>query len=252
MDYEERARIATAEGVDLELDLAGLGSRGSARLLDVIIQSIILLAVAVFFGLVFADSDIAEAVIAITAALISFVVLWGYDTLFETFNSGQTPGKRRLGIRVVSEAGGGLTFRMAAIRSIMRIVDEGTLLLGALFSIARSARSQRLGDMAAGTLVVRDAASVDDSPSSREFRLRESSWRLLEQAGGWDTSAISAEDAATIRQYLDRRAVLDPRRRRELTGEMAARLRPRVPGAEEGIDPEVFLEVVAALKARRG
>ena len=104
------------------------------------------------------DSELADAVLAVIGAIVSFVVIWGYDTLFETFNSGQTPGKKRLSIRVVSESGGGLSFRMAAIRNLLRIVDEGTLFLGALFSIAASPRNQRLGDMAAGTLVVREEA----------------------------------------------------------------------------------------------
>lgn len=251
MEYEERARIATAEGVELELELAGLGSRGSARLIDAILQGLILLAVGIGFALTAADSDLGDAVLAIIAAIGSFVVLWGYDTLFETFNSGQTPGKRRLSIRVVSEAGGGLSFRMAAIRSIMRIVDEGTLLLGALFSIARSRRNQRLGDMAAGTIVVRDAPAADVA-GAHEFQLRESSWRLLERAGGWDTSGISGEDAATIRQFLERRSLLPPNRRRQLADGLAARLRERVSGADQATDSEQFLEVVAALKARRG
>lgn len=250
MEYEDRARIATAEGVELELELAGMGSRGSARVLDAILQGLILLVVGIVFSAVVEDSETAEAVLAIIAVVISFVILWGYDTLFETFNSGQTPGKQRLSIRVVSESGAGLSFRMAAIRSIMRIVDEGTFLLGALFSIARSPRNQRLGDMAAGTLVVRDAPVTTGTAS--ELNLRESSWRLLDGAGAWDTTAIGADDVATIRQFLDRRGVIPPQRRRALADEMASRLRSRVPGAEPGIDSEQFLEVLAALKARRG
>jgi len=252
VEYEERARIATAEGVELELELAGLGSRGSARLIDAILQGLILLAVGIGFALTAADSDLGDAVLAIIAAIVGFLVLWGYDALFETFNSGQTPGKRRLSIRVVSEAGGGLSFRMAAIRSIMRIVDEGPLLLGALFSIARSRRNQRLGDMAAGTIVVREAPAEDVAGATHEFQLRESSWRLLDQAGGWDTSRISGEDAATVRQFLERRSLLPPNRRRQLADGLAARLRGRVSGADQATDSEQFLEVVAALKARRG
>lgn len=250
MEYEDRARIATAEGVELELELAGMGSRGSARLIDAILQGLILLAAGIVFGAIVDDSNAAEALLAIVGIVIGFVVLWGYDTLFETFNSGQTPGKKRLGIRVVSESGAGLSFRMAAIRSIMRIIDEGTFLLGALFSIARSPRNQRLGDMAAGTLVVRDESAT--ATASPELNLRESSWRLLDQAGSWDTTAISAAEMATIRQFLDRRSTLPPQRRRALADEMAARMRARVPGAEPGADSEQFLEVLAALKARRG
>jgi uncharacterized RDD family membrane protein YckC len=248
VEYGDRARIATAEGVELELELAGMGSRGSARVIDVLLQFVILIVVWIIFGVSVGDSGLSDALIAVIGTVTTFVVIWGYDTLFEAFNAGQTPGKRRLSIRVVSEAGGGLTFRMAAIRNVLRIVDEGTLLIAAFISIARSPRNQRLGDMAAGTLVIRES-----KPAQRaELQLRESSWRLLEQAGAWDTTAIGADDLSTIRQFLDRRADLPPDRRRELADGIAGRLHHRVPGSGAATDSEQFLEVVAALKARRG
>ena len=80
--------------------------------------------------------------------LIGFVVLWAYDALFETFWSGRTPGKRQLGIRVLSDNGAPEGFAQAAVRNLLRIVDEYlTLWLAALISMVRSERTQRLGDI---------------------------------------------------------------------------------------------------------
>jgi uncharacterized RDD family membrane protein YckC len=251
MEYEDRARIATAEGLELDLELAGLGSRGSARALDMLLQTLILIAVWIAFGAT-ANDELSGAALAIVGSILTFVVIWGYDSLFEAFNSGQTPGKSRLQIRVVAESGGAINFRMAAVRNLLRIIDEGTLFLVAFLTIARSKRNQRLGDMLAGTLVIRDAPEAGTDGSESELQLRESSWRVLETASGWDTTAVGSEDLAVVRQFLLRRPVLPPERRRSLASALAGRLRDRVPGSDPTIDNEQFLEILAALKARRG
>ena len=75
---------------------------------------------------------------------------------------------------------------------------------------------------------------------------------MLETASGWDTTAVGSEDLAVVRQFLLRRPVLPPERRRSLASALAGRLRDRVPGSDPTIDNEQFLEILAALKARRG
>ena len=245
--YEDTIRIATPEGVELELELAGVGSRLTARLIDTAIQAALIgAALFVFLGS-FDDSSVSGAVGVIVAVLIGFAIFWGYDTLFEAFNGGQTPGKRWNSLRVIGERGEPVSFRMAAVRNILRLVDEAlTLFIAALVSILRSPRNQRLGDIAAGTLVVRERPSVD-----ADAHLAEAAAEQQEAAWTWDTSAISEHELNAVRQFLERRGQIQPHARVHLAQELAGKLRPKVPGAERVADAEEFLELLAAVKSRR-
>ena len=224
MEYEDRVRISTPEGVDVELTLAGIGSRFIA---------------AILLGVIGGDGS-SGAVAVFTIVL--FLVFFGYDVLFEVRSRGRTLGKRWTGLRVVRAGGQPITFVPSCVRNVMRIVD----ILPALYAIGMlsifvTRQNQRLGDLAAGTLIVRDRPggmrSADAAPSfSRPV------------ADGWDVSAVSAQDIGTVRQYLARRGTLASGPREELAGELAKRLRPLVAGAPEHIDADEFLERLSAAK----
>ena len=153
----DRLTIATPEGVDLELTLAGVGSRFTSVLVDYVIQLVILVALGFVLGLGAGVTPDSGGFLTATWLLLAFVIFIGYDIAFEVLASGRTPGKRMNGLRVVRENGGPVTFPASAVRNILRLIDllPGTYLVG-ITAILVSARNQRLGDIAAGTLVVRE------------------------------------------------------------------------------------------------
>ena len=91
--------------------------------------------------------------------IMQFVVLWGYYLLFEGLRDGQTPGKRMLGLRAVRDGGYSVGFSASAIRNLLRFVDLQPLFtyLVGITSVAVSKSGKRLGDLVAGTIVVREA-----------------------------------------------------------------------------------------------
>lgn len=272
--------IATPEGVDIDLTLAGVGSRFVATFLDQLVQSAVLLALAVAAGLAGAGGgdggvgpsgngtsrgagrfdgngdDVALAAFAVVALLL-FAVQFGYHVLFETLASGRTPGKRWTGLRVVTTGGGPVGFLTSVVRNLLRVVDFLPGFYGvAIVSVLASRRNQRLGDIAAGTLVVRERSGP------RQKRRRR--WRRRQRTAGpapqlprppgtesWDVSSVTAEELATVRRFLERRTTLTPQSRSRLAHDLAVRLRPKVVGPAEDLHPELFLEELAAVKEAR-
>ena len=243
MEYEDRVRISTPEGVDVELTLAGIGSRFIAALLDLLIQGSVLLSSAFALGVLGGNgTGLAQAAFSV----IFFLVFFGYDVLFEVRSRGRTLGKRWTGLRVVRTGGRPITFVPSCVRNVMRVVDilPSFYAIGML-SIFVTARNQRLGDLAAGTLVVRER------PGGMRQRAAVEVPSAAHTNDGWDVSAVSAQDIGTVRQFLGRRGALEARARAELARELERRLRPRVAGAPEHLEPEQFLERLAAAKADR-
>ncbi len=218
MQLDDRVTLATPEGVALEQVLAGLGSRFLARLLDTVIQLVVIIALAVA-----AASGVPGWLQAILIVLL-FLALFGYDILFELVNNGRTWGKQAAGIRVVGGRGEPVTFLASAIRNIVRIVDFlPALYLAGTVSIIVTERDQRLGDLAAGTFVVRD----------RFPGLRYASAPITVPAAAvasWDVSAVDALEVQAIRQFLDRRLALPWPVRAHFAADLAARVAPKIAG----------------------
>jgi uncharacterized RDD family membrane protein YckC len=255
MQYEDRVSISTPEGIEIDLALAGLGSRLSARLIDFLLQLVLAGIVLLIVGLILTGiSGSTELGFGAGAGFAFFAMLF-YDALYEAYREGQTPGKKRLGIRVLGDGGEPVSFRAALVRNVMRLIDEVfTLFLGALVSIVRSPRNQRLGDMAAGTIVVgvggaEAGEEISSTALGSELTVSLGAIPILERAGTWDTSAVTTGELDAIRHYLGRRGSLNPEARAELGARLADGLRERVVGAEPGIPDEWLLEVVAALRS---
>jgi uncharacterized RDD family membrane protein YckC len=237
---EDRISIATPEGVEITMLLAGLASRFIAAMVDHAVQ----LALTAVAGLLALGLGTDGAAAIIVLSLAGFAITFGYDVLFETLAGGRTPGKRLCGLRVVTARGGPITFRTSAIRNLLRVVDflPAAYATGATLIVA-TRRNQRLGDLAAGTLVVR-------LPREGEVQAPAAA-ALDEDLAFWDVSAVSAEEAAAVRRFLERRASLTPQARRHLASQLAGQLALRVAGAPEDLEPEPFLERLAAAKAAR-
>jgi uncharacterized RDD family membrane protein YckC len=245
VDYEDRISIPTPEGVEVELVLAGLGSRLVAALVDGLIQGSVLIALWVVGVFAAGPSDGGGFVVAILVVL-SFLVMFGYHVVFETLASGRSPGKRAAGLRVVRYGGEPPGFLASAVRNIVRLVDflPGSYLIGVV-SILVSSRNQRLGDLAAGTLVVRERRVGLATPAAP------ADWALADRYATWDVSAITPFELVTVRRFLERRRDLSPDARARLARDLADRLRPKVAGAPETSSPEEFLEGLAVAKAAR-
>jgi uncharacterized RDD family membrane protein YckC len=238
--FEDRVSIATPEGVELELTLANIGSRFIAGVWDGLIQLVALIAI----GVVFRSAGGIGVALGLT---IDFAVISFYNVLFEVLGGGRTPGKRWTGLRVVRAGGAPITFVRSALRNVLRIIDFPVFYLVGMTSIFITTHNQRLGDLAAGTYVIRDrhgdrrrgdapSAPVNFDPGP---------------AVNWDVSAVSTEDVATVRAFLDRRFAIEANARVGLAAELATRLRPLVGGGDDAND-ERFLEMLVAAKARRG
>jgi uncharacterized RDD family membrane protein YckC len=240
MEYEDRRTISTPEGVQLALPLAGIGSRFMALLIDYLITGVAVL-IAILAALAI-GSNLAATIVAVAAVLAINVV---YFTLFEVFGGGRTLGKRATGLRVVTDGGGQIGLRASLIRNIIRVLEFGVLAYTpAIISVLATRNNQRLGDLAAGTLVVRDtklervAIAPQTPPVSSE------------RYASWDVTGIGEEEAGAVRSFLERRSQLRPGARRALAQQLAGRLRPLVAGVQHGLGDEAFLEYLAAAKAR--
>lgn len=241
MEYADRVEIATPEGVDVSLELAGLGSRFIAILIDTAFKLLLIGALFVVLHAIGGGGAVAALVIG------AFLIWFFYDVLFEVLAGGRTPGKRASGIRVIGAGGEPVTLLPSSTRNLIRLVDGPlTGFIAGVVSIVASKRNQRLGDMAADTLVVRDAPPGAGSQAAGRTQLPAA------HDPHWDVSAVSAEELSAVRQYLDRRWSLEAAARERLAWQLAEGLRAKVAGAPTELRGEEFLERLAAAKAARG
>ena len=255
MSLEDRITIATPEGVDLDLALAGIGSRFVAGLFDSLIKTAIVVALAAGLGALgtatdldtgagLGDDSVAWIGIALFG-LVAFALFFGYDIAFEVLASGRTPGKRWTGLRVVRSGGQPVSLLPSVVRNLLRLVDGILLYAVGMICMLATDRNQRLGDLAAGTIVIRERSG------------RRHAWTAVPAPAPdpalatWDVSAVSVDEVATVRRFLERRHDLTDHARHRLGWELAQRLRPKVAGAAEGQHDEVFLEQLVAAKSAR-
>jgi len=241
---QETLRISTPEGVSLELPLAGLGSRFTALLVDTLLQAAAFTAVMVALMLAGAGGYAAGAL----AALAVFALLFAYPVAFELRAGGRTPCKRWSNLRVVCDDGSPVTFRASALRNILRLADilPALYLVGAV-AIFATRDNQRLGDLAAGTLVVREPRAALEIPRP----LAPDEPDDASELPAWDVGSLREAELAALRRFLERRSALDEAPRRLLARDLADRLRPSVGGVGGDLPPEQFLELIAALRRIR-
>jgi len=167
---DEFLNINTPENVTFDYEVAGLGSRFLAALVDtsiiLVLQVVIIFtffcAIATFWDNLFQEADSAAfAWLLAGMGLLSFAFLWGYYILFELLWNGQSPGKRWVGLRVIQTDGAPITLSESTIRNLLRLIDFLPAYYGlGVVVMFINGQSRRLGDLAAGTLVVWDRATV--------------------------------------------------------------------------------------------
>jgi uncharacterized RDD family membrane protein YckC len=244
----DQLSIETPEQVALEFPLAGVGSRFLALAIDMLLQATIALgvlgAVAGAWGLL--DQTGTRAGVWFLAVLVvaAFLLFYGYFAGFEAFWHGQTPGKRLIGLRVLSVSGRPARIDEAILRNLVRVVDQlpGVYAIGILTMLITS-RNQRLGDLAAGTVVV------------HEKLLSAPVMAVAQPAAGvgWTGGAgLSEAELLLAETFLQRRHELEPGVRHTHAQAIAERLRARLGPSAPALDPEALIEALHARARTRG
>jgi len=201
-----RVAVDTPEHVRLDYVLADLGSRAAALAIDVavLIGAGLVLGLALYYA-----GALGEFMQSASATILIFAIFfaqWGYFMLFEGLGGGRTPGKRAIGLRVIHTGGEPLTFQGSVLRNLIRVVDlqpAASGMAGAICILVNK-RAQRLGDLVAGTIVVRDAGGsellgADAPPPGRVGR-----------------PVLSVEQFELLAGYMARREGLGPEIRRRV------------------------------------
>ncbi|MFB6642608.1 RDD family protein [Streptomyces chartreusis] len=244
------SELVTGEAVALELRPAKLPSRALAVLLDLAVVLIAYLVVTT--GVVIATASLDEAAQTALSIAMFVLLLVGGPIAVETLSHGRSLGKLACGLRVVRDDGGPIRFRHALVRGLIGVI-EILMTLGVVAVIASlvSARGRRLGDVFAGTLVVRERIPV----TRTGFVPPPPPW-LAGRFAGLDLSAVPDGLWLAIRQYLTRMQQLDP----QVGWSMAERLATDLAGrtgapAPHDVPPAAYLAAVLqerqAREARR-
>ncbi|WP_159326938.1 RDD family protein [Streptomyces tendae] len=233
------SELVTGEAVALELRPARLPSRALAVLLDLVVA--VAVYVAVTIALVASTSSLDGAAQTALTIATFVLVLVGGPIAVETLSHGRSLGKMACGLRVVRDDGGPIRFRHALVRGLIGVI-EILMTFGVIACIASlvSARGRRLGDVFAGTLVVRERVPF----SSAGFIPPPPPW-LAGRFSGLDLSAVPDDLWLAVRQYLARTGQLDPRvgwaMAERLAADVAARTGAPVP---REVPPPAYLAAV--------
>lgn len=224
----ETVDVETPELVVLTYTIAGVGSRVAAALID---YGICLLSYgAILVGLLslgartgIGTAPRSSAWGAAVLYLLLFGILWGYYVLFEGLADGQTPGKRLLRLRAVRDGGYSVTFGASAVRNLVRLLDMQPLFTYgvAIASVMLTKRGKRLGDLAAGTIVVREglaARAAVDTTSRTAGQMPEGAVPGI--------ARLTNAEFTVLERFAERRAELSAERRAALAEQIAARLAP--------------------------
>jgi uncharacterized RDD family membrane protein YckC len=266
---DDVATVETPEQLELALPLAGAGSRSLAFIFDFLIQLIPIIVAMIILITALAIEPFkggnAKTMIegrlplwgAVIFSAITFATNFLYFTFWDLVSRGQSPGKRALDLRVVRDGGLPIDVRSSLIRNFLRTVDmlPGFYVTGVL-SIFLSKEHKRIGDLAGGTLVIRDlAGKVGDASAIPEPRSRfqppprfEPPPRFAGASGATagNPAALSPADRALVHDFLDRSASLADPARARVAQQIADRLAPRY-----GIDPSLAADRILDELAKR-
>lgn len=258
---DDYLNIDTPENVAFGYGVAGIGSRFLAALVDtllililqIIVNMTLFLAARSFWGDL-GDSDSQTLIwLAAIFGLIAFAFFWGYYIFFEIIWNGQSPGKRWVGLRVIRTNGTPITLAESVIRNLVRVIDFLPAYYGVgVVTMFINEQSRRLGDLAAGTLVVHDKATISlDSLAEKSVWPRYSPTSA--PAADWPINRLSYQDVQMAEDFLRRRYELT--NRVALAEQIAQTLRQRMELPPQSLDrnqeAEDFVrEVIQACQKR--
>lgn len=244
--YTEKLTIETPEQTSLDFAIAGVGSRFLALALDTLIQTLVGFIVGMVGGMVVAGLSVAAPKSGIWGmailVLFFFLLYFGYFAFFEIIWNGQTPGKRKAGIRVIKDSGRPLTAAESIARNLLRIVDW----LPAFYAIGIASalltkENKRLGDLVAGSLVVREASFSDLKPVWQTAQAP-----IIPSSAHLGAANLTLEESALIDSFLTRRSELDFDVRVRMAEQIFQRLKPKLTlPADNSLSTEKILESLA-------
>lgn len=220
--------VVTPENVRFNYRLAGPFPRSIALLVDYIVIALILLGIGLLVGYLFGDSSFGFILITF------FILQWGYSALLETFNNGQTPGKRMLRLRVVSVNGLPINAQQAFLRAFLRTADMIPFGFAGVLSMLFTKNFQRLGDLAAGTIVVIEGKQARIS-TPEPVDVEELSPEVIPTKFRPDASLTEA-----LTLYMSRRDSLSWERQREIAWYLARHF-IRLWSLPKSTDPDALL-----------
>ena len=257
---DDSLRIDTPENVVFGYRVAGIGSRFLAALIDsvliVVLEAVVnlallLLVLNLFRSAISAEDNAALAWLLGLFGLIGFAFLWGYYIFFELLWNGQSPGKRWQGLRVLRMDGTPITLSESIIRNLVRLVDFLPVYYGVgVVVMFINSQSRRLGDLAAGTVVVHDRAAVTlESLAAAPLRLNPALTPTV-SGGQWPVERLTSRDLEMAEDFLRRRDTLA--NRAELARRIAQALLARMgadPAIAERVPGEVLIQEILAARA---
>jgi uncharacterized RDD family membrane protein YckC len=248
VDSLEKLTIETPEQIALEYPLAGIGSRFMAFFYDSLIQVIFGVVVFILFALVMPDLGrywpSAWNWLAALWIFGAFCLYWGYFACFEILWNGQTPGKRKAGIRVIKDSGRPITAFEGIARNFLRVIDSLPGMYGvAVICIFIDKRSRRLGDIVAGTVVVHDKKEESAQPFLHN---PSAEVNAMPAATASIANQLTVQELDVIETFLNRRLDLPPVIREQSAKRIADAISAKLQVSAENRGPdEKFLETVA-------
>lgn len=218
--------IETPENVILQRRLAGIGTRLMAGLVDHLIIAGLFLVLTLMFSAVSGGLDIFSGGQAgnqlgywalAVFILIGFIIYWGYFLFFEMGTNGQSPGKKTQKIRVVKDSGGAISFTDIAVRNLIRAVDGIGGYAVAGICMFFTGKIQRLGDMAAGTVVISEAPQDYSARSDKRDKVE---WEPEVSAEALQATGLNPEEFSALMNYYARREQLTDEAKRRLLAEL--------------------------------
>lgn len=237
--------LVTGEAVALDLPPAGLGTRMVSGLIDVVATLVLLVAVVMVFMTASLQADEALLWVAWIGTLVTVFLV--FPTSMETLTRGKSLGKLAMGLRTVRDDAGPVSFQQSFVRALLAVV-EVYLFAGvpAFFCALLNSRGKRLGDLAAGTYVVRERVRLR-LPPPPPMPPQLATW-----ARSADIASLPAGLVLAVRQYLGRLPTIDPDSRVRIGVRLAEQVSPYVaPAPPGGTAPEDFLCAVLASRRER-
>ena len=233
-----RLEVETPDHVVLRYDLAGAGNRGFAAVVDFLIASVIAFTANMVLTWLGVFNEASFFLLGGLTLIVTLVLIWAYFILLEWLWNGQTIGKRAYRLRVINEDGSPAQFTAVLIRNLLRLVDFLPAFYGlGVLVIVLSPKSQRLGDLAAGTYVVRAPRPAVDWFSLRTVT-------PLGAGVSAETRRMPGEAQRLVREFVAREAQLAPDHRARVAKQLAERLRPYA----QDVDPTLGdLELIRAI-----